>query len=230
MEHPRNAQIVNEHQLAGRLGGNVDARHRLPDDRVGLGGLDLNRFVQLEPDDLIADQFTVADAAVMAADQAIFDGQLGEGEFKPVSGACEEELPGLRGRLSKRNRRDLNGLARDGRTLVGADRGVAEHDDDARKGHVEFFGDDLSERGTDARSEVDMAIEGRDRSIGRDLDERFEFGLRVGRCQANDRQDSPRSAILRKVRCHQSWTSTVRPAARITARRISRCAPQRQRL
>ena len=73
MQHPRDAHIVNEHHFAGRLGGNVDARHRLPDNRVGAGRLDLNRFVQLEVDDLVADQFAVAEAAVMAADQAVFD-------------------------------------------------------------------------------------------------------------------------------------------------------------
>ena len=139
-------------------------------------------------------------------------------------------MSGLGGRLSKRDRRDLNGLARDGRTLVGDARGVAEHDDDARKGHVEFFGDDLRERRPNTSSKVDVAIEGRDRSVGRDLDEGFEFGSRIGRRPANDRQDSPRSVILGRGRHHQSWTSTVRPAARITARTISICAPQRQRL
>ena len=74
-------------------------------------------------------------------------------------------MPRLRGRLAQRDRGDLDGFAGDGRALIGNARGVAQHHDDARKGHVEFFGDDLSERGANAGSKIDMAVEGRDVAI-----------------------------------------------------------------
>ena len=62
-------------------------------------------------------------------------------------------------RLAQGYRRDLDRLAGDGRALVGDVRGIAEHDDDARKGHVELFSDDLPKRGANAGSEVDVAVE-----------------------------------------------------------------------
>ncbi len=52
MEHAGHAHVVNEHKLAGCLGRKVDARHRLPDDAVGIGGLDLNLVGQFKADDL----------------------------------------------------------------------------------------------------------------------------------------------------------------------------------
>ena len=97
------------------------------------------------------------------------------GSSQPLRGARHQKMPRLRGRLAQRHRRDLDGLAGDGRALVGNKRGIAEHDDDARKGHVEFFGDDLPERGADAGAEIDMAVEGGDRAVGGDLDEGLEL-------------------------------------------------------
>jgi hypothetical protein len=47
---------------------------------------------------------------------------------------------------------------------------IAEHDDDAREGDIEFFRDDLSERCADACAEIDMTVERADRSVGVDPD------------------------------------------------------------
>ena len=60
---------------------------------------------------------------------------------------------------------------------------------DARKGHVEFFRDDLAERGADAGAEIDMAVEGGDRAVGGYLDEGFESAF-AGCGRANDGQRS----------------------------------------
>ena len=90
--------------------------------------------------------------------------------------------------LRKRDGRDLDGFAGDGRALIGDARGIAEHDDDARKGHVEFLGDDLSERGANAGAEIDMAVEGGDRTVGRDPDEGFEPAFLAAGGGANDGQ------------------------------------------
>ena len=117
-------------------------------------------------------------------------------------------MPRLRRRLAQRHRGDLDGLAGDGRALIGHARGIAEHHDDARKGHVEFFGDDLPERGADAGAEIDMAVEGGDRAVGGDLDEGLETACRAGRGGANDRQRSGlRSGVV--WRGHQSCASAT---------------------
>ena len=93
--------------------------------------------------------------------------------LEPRRRVREQKLPRLRRRLAQRHGGDLDGLAGDRRALVGRARGVAEHHDDARNGHVEFLGDDLRERGADAGAEIDMAVEGGDAAIRRDRDERL---------------------------------------------------------
>ena len=72
-------------EFAGRLGRKIDARHRLPDDAVGIDGLDLDVVGEFQADGLVADQFAVADAAVMSADQAVLDREVVEREFKPFA-------------------------------------------------------------------------------------------------------------------------------------------------
>ena len=189
VQHAGHAHIVHIDQFAGRLRRQVGARHRLPDDAVGVDRLDQNLVSQFEADRLAANQFAVADAAVVAsANQAIFDGEVFRGEFKPFRGARDQEMPRLRGGVAQGDGRDLDGFAGDGRALIGDLRGIAQHDDDARKGHVEFLGDDLSERGANAGSEIDMSVEGRDGTVGRYLDEGFEPAFLSAGGGANDGQ------------------------------------------
>ncbi len=88
-------------------------------------------------------------------------------------------MPSLRRRVAQGDRRDLDSLAGDGRALIGNQRGVAQHHNDTRKGHVEFFGDDLSKGCANAGSEIDMTVEGGDRTVSRDLDEGFERAFRA---------------------------------------------------
>ncbi len=116
----------------------------------------------------------------MAADQAVLDGEIADGEFKPRGGLRQQEQPRLRRRLAQRHRRDLDSFAGDGRALIGNARGVAEHDDDASKGHVKFLCDDLSERRPNAGAEIDMAVIGGNCTVGRDLDEGLMASRRGG--------------------------------------------------
>src|SRR5450631_2689793 len=138
-------------------------------------------------------------------------------------------MPGLRGSVAQGYGGDLNGFAGDGRALIGHLRGVAQHHDHARKGYVEFLGNDLSERGANTGAKIDMTVEGRNRTVGRYLDKGLEqtFLARDGR--PNDGQRSgPKFAMDWKIkRGHQSCASTTRLAARIAARMISICAPHR---
>ena len=128
------------------------------------------------------------------------------GKLQPLRGARDQKLPRLRRGLAQRHGRDLDGFAGDRRALIGDQRGIAEHDDDARKGHVEFFGDDLPERGANAGAEIDMAVIGGDRSVGGDPDEGLELDGLDGRGGTNDGQRALRPvAIVGRGRCcHQA--------------------------
>jgi hypothetical protein len=175
VQHTGHAHVVDVNEFAGRFRRQVDARHRLTDDPV-LARLLHQRLVgKLNMDHLVADQLAIADAAIiLTADQAVLDPELFWRQLEPLRGAGNEKLPCLCCGLAQRHRRDLDGLARDRRALVRDVRGVAEHDDDARKGDVELFGDDLSKRGADAGAEIDMAVIGIDLAGGGDPDEGLE--------------------------------------------------------
>ena len=106
------------------------------------------------------------------------------------------------------------------------------------KAHVQLLGDDLRQRRSDARAEIDVAAEGRHLAGSRDDDERFErLRLRAvhGRAGALGTDDGERSWLLQIVRAteplrleHRHARASV--AASLTAATISTCAPQRQRL
>ncbi len=180
MQHAGQAHVVNIDEFAGRLRRQIDARHRLPDDAVGTDGLDRDIVGEFEAGDLVADQFAIADAAVIfAADQAVFDRERFHGLLEPFGGARQQELPRLCGRVAQGDGRDLDGFAGDGWALIGNMRGIAEHDDDSRKRHVEFLGDDLPQRGADAGAEIDVTVEGGDRTVGRYPDEGLEGAFRA---------------------------------------------------
>src|ERR1700676_2254324 len=119
MKHAGHAYVMNIYKLAGRLGWKVRARYRLPDDAVGLRSLDRHFVGQLKADALAANQFAIADAAVMSTDQAVFDPEIFDRQLKPFRRAREQELPRLGGGFAKRYRRYLNRLAGDGRALIG---------------------------------------------------------------------------------------------------------------
>src|SRR5579872_4957624 len=230
VQHAGNADVMDIDEFAGCLGAQIDARHGLPDDPVAVGGFDLNLLGKLESDDVVADQLAIADAAVMAADQAILDRKLFERQFEPLGGACDEKMPRLRCRLAQGIGSDLDRFAGDRCALVRNARGISQHHDDAGKGYIEFLGDDLTERGANARAKIDMAVKSGDGAVRGDLNERFEWVVGGGACGPRDRESSRWAALRRGGDTHQPWTSARLPAARSTARMISRCAPQRQRL
>ena len=187
VQHAGNADVVNINQFAGGLGGKIDPRHRLPDDAVGAHGFHRGIVGEFEPNDLRADQFAIADAAIVAAaDQAILDGKIGDGELEPFRRAREQKLSRLRRRLAQGHRRDLDGFAGDGGALVGNERRVAEHHDDARKGDIELFRHDLAERGADSRAEIDVTVVGGHRSVGADPDEGLEQAVLLRTSAAGD--------------------------------------------
>ncbi len=73
VEHAGYAHVMNINEFAGSLRRKVGARHRLPDNGVGIDGLYRNVIRQFKADDLAGNQFAVADAAVIpSADQTVF--------------------------------------------------------------------------------------------------------------------------------------------------------------
>src|SRR5262249_8995908 len=148
-----------------------DAGHGLADDGVVADRLDLDVVGKLETDRLAANQLAVADAAVVSANEAVLDDEIGRWQFQPASSARDEKLSRLRGGLAQGNCGDLNRFARNCRALVRHHSGIAEHYDDASKGDVQLLGDDLAERGADAGAEIDMAVIGGDRTVRGDPDE-----------------------------------------------------------
>ena len=223
---------MNIDGFAGRLRREINARYRMPDDGVGVNRFHRNVVGQFKPDGLAGNQFTIADAAVvLPADQAVFDRKIFDGKLEPFRRARDQKMPRLRRGFAQGHRRDLDGFAGDGRALIGNARGIAQHDDDARKGHVQLFGDDLSERGANAGAEIDMTVERSDRTVGRYFHEGFECTFPAGSSRTNHRERSgPKLTIVRRPWRHQSCASARAPAARIAARMISICAPHRHKL
>ncbi len=231
VQHSGHANVVDVNQFAGGLGRKIDARHGLTDDAIVVVGLHLDVVGKFEADDVVADQLAKADRAVVPANEAVLDRKVLDREFKPLGGARDQKLPRLSRGLAQRHRRNLDGFARDRCALVRNPCGIAEHNHDARKGHVQLFGDDLPERGADAGAEIDMAVESRDRTVRGDLDEGLEQ-IACASCNwtHHDERSRPMLFVGKTGHAHQSCASTTAPAARITARMISTCAPQRQRL
>src|SRR5581483_6162582 len=73
VQHAGQADIVHEGQFARGFGGKIDARHRLADDGVVADGLDGDVILKLEANSLAADQLAIADAAIAASHEAVFD-------------------------------------------------------------------------------------------------------------------------------------------------------------
>jgi len=79
VQHAGHAHVMNVDGFAGRLRRQINARHRLSDDGVGVNRFQRNVVGQFKPDGLAGNQFTIADAAVvLPADQAVFDCKIFE--------------------------------------------------------------------------------------------------------------------------------------------------------
>ena len=136
MQHARNTLVVNEDQLAGGLGRNVQPRHRAADDSV------ISRVLYRRIERQCQYHMVVSLQAV------------------PV-----EPGPGLRRSRAQRHGMHLNRRAGDRGALVGCGRRVAQQHLHARQIDAQFFGDDLRQRGGQAGAQVDMAVQPRDAAV-----------------------------------------------------------------
>jgi hypothetical protein len=85
--------------------------------------------------------------------------------LQPLGRQFEKKKSRLRRSAPQRYRGDLDGLAGNGGALVGGSFGVAQYHRDALQRHVQLFGDDLRERCSHTRAEVDVTIERGDAAI-----------------------------------------------------------------
>ena len=149
VQHAGHAEVLHVGEAAGHLVRNVEARHRLADDLVVLRVLRSAGFVvELEREDLAADELAVADPLAAGADDAVGDREvlrLGAPDAWPASSSSAPCA--RRRRLADLHAAVLDRQAAAGRALVGRERGVALDDCDAVERHVELLGDDLRQRG-----------------------------------------------------------------------------------
>ena len=192
VQHAGHAHVMHIDHLAGGHRRNFEPGNRAADDLVGTCVLHDDIVVEFEPHRVARHQFGIADAViVLRADQSVLERQRVDRLLQPFGGARQKVVPRLRRRVAQRHRGDLDGFAGDGRALVGRRRRVAQHHGDAIQRHVEFFRDDLRQRGADAGAEIDVAVVGEHLPAGVDGDVGFEpaAGCIVRRA-ADDRQRS----------------------------------------
>ena len=168
VQHAGHTHVVHEDQLAGGLGGDVDAWDRLADDAVVVGRFQRRLRVDLQLDVAVLQQLGVADAPLRLTAHA--HGAVAHVELldrRLQCRGCLLEQPCARGgrRLAQWHRMDLDRCAGDGRALVGGARGVAEHHVHAGERDIELLGGDLRQRRADAGAEVDVAVQCGDAAV-----------------------------------------------------------------
>ncbi len=253
VQHARHAHVVHEDGLAGRLGRDVDARHRLADHPVLVGRLERHVGREHQLDVTPGDQLRVGDAPGRIAGRTDHPGldlqRIGR-HAEPRGSLLEQPGPGLGGCIAQGRCVDLDRGAGDRRALVGRARRVAQHHLDAVEGHVELVGRDLGQRSADAGAEVDVAVQRGDAAVVPDREQDLgAFGRVAGdgrrlagrgrrrrRRIAQHQQHAARVAEVgagqraRGPSGHGRASAAIRSAASRTASRISRWVPQRHRL
>lgn len=253
VEHAVQAQVVDIGQLAGDLGRDVHARGGLADITTGADRLEFDARVQGQVQVLPAGQFGVAQASCRASadvDLSALDPQPGNRLVEDFRRAFQQPLAQLGGGLAQGQGADLEGRAGDGRALVRGSGGVAEDHPHLFEIDIQFVGDDLCQRGAYPGAEIDMTAERGDVAVGVQGDKTVDVVRRRVRWQCarvknlgcgqqgfgQQGADHDQAAGLEQAATGQRQVVHGRPRsasswrARAAACRISKCAPQRQRL
>ena len=157
VQHTGHAHVLDIHVAPGHLRRNVHPRDRPTDDRVLRDALRRGALRDRAAPALAADQLGVGDAPRAATHDAIRHRELVHRDAETRRGQGQERLARLGGGLADRRSAELDRLAADRRPLVGRERGVPLDDRHARDRHVQLLGDDLRQRGLDARAELDLS-------------------------------------------------------------------------
>ena len=277
VQHAGHTHVVHEDELAHRLGRDVDARRGSADHTVVFRRLDRRVVVEVKHRVLRPDQLAIADARASAfhgirrtarpgpVDRSGFQPHPSLARFQCVDAALQT-FGGLRHQPSTRLRRgqpqgygvNLQRGTGDGGALIRSERGVAQHHVDCREVDVEFFGNDLRQRGADARAQVDVAVEGRHAAVAPHGDQYLDTFRRIAGDQhrlapggrrwrrriAHDQQHTlgrvevgTRTGRIGATLRHAHRADPASVAARQAARAarkaaltISTCVPQRHKL
>ena len=189
MQHVRHPDVLDVEMLTGHLGRDVDARHRLADDRV-LARCLRRRPTEGEPEpsvlalhgdrdaeQLAVDQLAVRDLTRRVADRAddsVHDRELVCGNIELGCGQGEERPAAIRRGLPKLRAGEGNRQAAHGRPLVDAALGVAHDHPDTIEGHIELLGNDLRERRLVALAQIRLPGERGHGAVGLDGQPRVE--------------------------------------------------------
>ncbi|MNF77301.1 hypothetical protein D3C84_594420 [compost metagenome] len=251
MEHARQAHVVDIGQFAGGLGRDIHPRRATPHQPILIEGLQRRLAGDAQLVALVAHQVGEGQALAVAGNHlALLHSQLAHFHAEALCRLPQQEAPRLGGGIAQGNGGDLEGGAGDGGALVGCPFGIAEHHADLIHAQVQLLGDYLRQGGADAGAEVHMAIEGIDLAVvAADGDEERQLAgllhglLALGHGPGwrldfiDDEQDTGLGQQLVTggklqglVHGRAPGRQASRPAARITARRISTWVPQRQRL
>ena len=178
MQHAGQTHVVNIDEPAGGLGRKIHPRRRRADDAARRSGLDRRVGRKRKADPLASDQFAIGHAAIVAGlrlHDAVLDDEIRRRDAERLGRLAYEPMARLRRRYLQGLGAELDGLAGDGRPLIGRDRAVAEHHRDAFECDIELLRDDLRQGRAHASAEIDMAVEGGDFAGGADQDEGFEI-------------------------------------------------------
>ncbi|MNE18517.1 hypothetical protein D3C80_1115590 [compost metagenome] len=112
------------------------------------------------------DQFAVAHRRPLwAGNQAVIQRQLLNRNAKTLRRLLQQPATCLGGGIAQRHGRNLQRSAGDSRALIRCAFGIAQHHAYLLHTQVEFFGDDLPQRGAHTGAEINMAVEGIDLTV-----------------------------------------------------------------
>ena len=146
VQHAGQAHVVNIDEPAGGLGRKIHPRRRRAHDAARRSGLDRRVGRKRKADPLASDQFAIGHAAIVAGlrlHDAVLDDEIRRRDAERLGRLAYEPMTRLRRRYLQGLGAELDGLAGDGRPLIGRDRAVAEHHRDAFECDVELLRDDL---------------------------------------------------------------------------------------
>ena len=254
MQHARHLEILHVGEAARDFVRNVEPCDGLADDRVGCRVFQRRLGVDLHREIALADDFGISDAA----SRRLRCGRRARRRLRAARRAFSR-LRRERLARSGRSLPDLHAAvldreAAESRSLVGRQRRVALDDRDPLERHRQFFGGDLRHRRVDAGAEVHLARKHRHLAVGVDGEKAVDLvggdglagkllgifhGRRAGTCgkRAGKREsDHKRARGLEEVAARQGVVASMivssrgLRSARLIARTIRTCVPQRHRL
>ena len=213
VHHARQLHVVHEGGAA-EFGADVAPCHAFSHDRVLCAGLGRRAAGGRAREAHLAGEVPVAGRKIGSRqlDRAVVHAQFGGAHLEAARGFFDEQLAHLGAGEPHRGAADLDRLAAGGVPLVGRAARVAGHDREPRQRNIQLFGGDLRDGGDDALAEFDLAAEHGDRAVGVEAHPAVE--PRIGLEALRQDRGAHRAA----------------PAARLIARRMRTCVPQRHRL